>query len=164
MYYKIEKSSAPKLFKAMGKLRANLQHCHNLALDEVEKLGGQGYVSSEGFKVLGGGVDAIHFPEGKPVGFKNYDKDRNIYMPTVKNKQVKERLAKLPVVLNSELNDILNYKEQTYKGTNVFSFHPSFCQRGDIFLISVDERAEYTPVEGMVEITVSEYKRLKDEE
>lgn len=164
MYYKIEKKTAPKLFKAMGKLRAKLQHVHNLAMSEVEKLGGQGYVSSKGFKILGGGVDGIHFPNGKPVGFKNYDKSRNIYTPTARNSKVKEQLAKLPVVLNSELNDILNYEEQTYKGTNIFSFHPSFCQRGDIFLISVDERAQYTPVDGMVEITVSEYKRLKDEE
>lgn len=110
---------------------------------------------------LGGGVNGFkmsHKPDGWKVAWKHGLEP--VYFPRSipKNKLLLDWIAAIPKILPDELNTIVGFKKQ-WKGIRryicpVVTFGPDF------HLMRVSEDADYSPNADMVELTVSEYKRL----
>lgn len=81
------------------------------------------------------------------------------------NKQLLADIAALPVVESDRLKELLKYGNYGYcsGGGLGFSSVPGIGWFDGYILIQCPESIEYTPVEGMIEITVSEFNKLNKE-
>lgn len=152
MKFKVLKGTP--LFDKLTNLKKEIDAANNAARDLVKELGYENYCKSL-FDVAGG-ISAIIIPEGKPAGWRFSFNDRqpaHAYFPSsIKaNKELLERIKKLPIVSTQKLNSLINYGSP-------FST-PGISWRKNYILIST--RNEYKPVKDMVEILESEYKKLE---
>lgn len=118
-----------------------------------------------------GGIDAFQFARGKepdkelwmqPDRHKNPDLfyPRNGKKYTA-NKELHEKIAALPTVSFDQYNAVIGFEKQWKGFTQIRTYR---LQRHEaFFLIDTTDEADYTPVEGMQEITVSEYKSLEEQ-
>lgn len=123
--------------------------------------------------VLAGGISSLYAktkPEGYAFAF-NPSKSPNDFFPkrNKANKEIIERIKALPKVEHEELNNPIKYdgwKSNKYNergsGKHV-SLHPGISWHKNFILISVAEYIDYKPVKDMIEITVTEYKKLEKE-
>lgn len=164
MRYKILKGC--KLFDRLIALQEKCQEANKAAFDFAKKLGSDEIVSDININNLAGGISGIKLNE-KPQGWKLAAPKyySNVYFPknTKANKEILESIAYLPVVKNEELNKILNYNMWAReKNDKRVSFNPGvYWNSEDVIFVAVAEQVKYTPVEGMIEITVSEFNQLK---
>lgn len=108
------------------------------------------------FSVVGGGVEGVQFTE-KPKGWKKASRS-GFYKPGVRS-AVRKSFDALPTVRYGELNKLLNLKDY------VPWMSPGYGRSDKLILIDIGTKhvKGYEPIEGMVEITYSEYDRLMDE-
>lgn len=129
---------------------------------------GADYVRGEFFCIFGG-VSSAHFNSKPPKGWikagPKYDKGEYRKGETPAGKALRKDADALPKITDDEFNKLLNYDPSKHT-TNKRSFHPGLQWGKDGFiLIDVADHTLYTPIEDMVEITVTEYKSLlKDKE
>jgi hypothetical protein len=167
MKYKI--LAGCKLYDQLDQLRQRLNQVQNEASYLATKLEAKEWVPKYGPFILGGGISGLRFstppgPNWKRAHTKHF---RDTYMPhpTKKVMQIiRQSIDELPTVSAAELNDLLNFdSDNTYPGSGgqtMTMFHPAIKWMDDIILIGINEALVYTPVDGMIEITATEYKEL----
>jgi len=120
---------------------------------------------------LAGGISSF-YSKTKPTNFvcTVNAKSPNDFFPKRRvnaNKELLARIDKLPVIDYNELNKLINYDgwnsdKFNERGGRYVSMHPGISWHKDHVLLDVAEYVKYKPVKGMVEITVSEYNKIKD--
>lgn len=154
MYYKLQKGNPT--YDALKEVWEKMQDYNKKALNLVEELGFKKFgINQDG---VAGGISCFQSSE-KPEGYKRVGREGdNLIYPRNNNKEVLSKINALPVVSKKEFNDTIGFKEQFSERM----YHSSFgCKRvDDIFLIEVSNECDYTPAEGMIEITFTEYKEI----
>lgn len=167
MKFKVVKGTP--LFNRLDKLRTAMNMANEAAGKIVDRLGFTKYIHDAGS--LAGGIGAIEMaPETKLPNWTRIcraTQTTNGYYPSKRkcNLSLLREIQSLPLVKKSLLTDILKYQAQTIElpnGSEIMSFHPGVIWRNRYILVSVPERARYKPVKGMVEITVSQFNKLKE--
>lgn len=115
---------------------------------------------------LAGGIGALIFKE-KPEGWKQVgEKWQRAFYPKASNKSVCKRIESLPVILADEMNAIIGFEagtsseEPNQPGIVWYGSFGLKEGKGKQFLINVPNGMSFKPVDGMVEITNSEYTSL----
>lgn len=135
--------------------------------------GGDGsFYPGHGINILAGGILGIKL-QTKPPGWKNggYG-EPGCYQPGKKCKQDLEKFEALPKVLNIELNRLIGHDNMIFETNETGSkghgrkiiFHPSIHKTEEgHWLVGLNEFiTNYEgPVEGMEEITISEFNKRK---
>ena len=156
MYFKVEKGVP--LWEELEKIMNQIIHVRAEAYKLVEELGFTTYAPAH--NVVAGGISALHC-NFKPEGFREVgERWRNLYFPKAKNKVASEKIANLPVVQYDEYNSVIGFTEHFVGLTHIMCY--GLKKSGDVFLIKMHEKAEYTPIDGMIEILPSEYKMWID--
>ena len=106
-----------------------------------------------------GGISGVQY-ESKPEGWKTVDKRNKLYMPKVKEKELWEKIKSLPKVKHTELTDLLGWPSLQIVGMNIIRF-PGFSLTPKYVLLDIPEKVDQKILDGMIEITVSEFKKLK---
>ena len=115
------------------------------------------------YNCIFGGISALEL-DHKPTGWMVYGKAwQGLYTPKASQKKLWAEWAKLPVVKEIELKDLLGYGN--YSGAKdggiAWSTMPAFVPTPDFILIQTSEVATtYVPKPGMIEILESEYNAL----
>ena len=129
----------------------------------VDELDGNYYISCSGGLIAGPleGIELKQKPEGWKQVYANVA--QNMFFPkSVKqNKELLTRIATIPVVKRSEVNEIVGFKNQIVGRRYIQTIGLIWGQ--DFHLVGIDDEVDYTPLADMDEILTSEYKRLKDE-
>lgn len=164
MKFKVLKGS--DLFIQLQALRIEILRCNEATFEFVKSLGHTEFFGS--VWDLAGGVSAIVINQDRVHGWKKVFKKRydNVYYPSdsIKNRQLLHEFKTLPVVTPAQLNSILNYDQnEIIHEDNRMCFHPRLQYHGDVCSISLPDFVKgYKPVEGMIEITTSEYNSIKE--
>lgn len=154
MYYQVDTKS--EVGKKLVELEAKMKDCFSKAKEFAEKYHIQKW--SSGFFSAAGGMSTVHFEGIADTNGWRRLKNKPGWVPdrrTKKGKQINAEIEALPVVSISELKKIIGLKDQDTLLTS-----PGYRSYKDMIFISVREEWNYSPLEGMKEITVSEYKRL----
>ncbi|HQV53974.1 MAG TPA: hypothetical protein PLX17_00585 [Chitinophagaceae bacterium] len=162
MKFKILKGT--ELYNQLVALRKKIDHVQSESAKLAKEFGG-GEVATSG-RNLAGGIDAVEFKE-KPEGWKVVGETwQKLFYPKSdkSNKEIHEKIQALPVVKFEELNSLVKFDIQGATSGRGLAFVKSVaCAWGKGYvLIEVHENCKYTPVEGMIEILESEYKKLMD--
>lgn len=156
MFFKVEKGVA--LWGNLEALMNKIISVRKAAADLTEELGFKKY--GQAHFVIAGGISYIasnHHPDGyRKVGSK-WD---GLYFPKASNKEITKKISELPTISYDEYNAVINFKDQFQGLQHIMAY--GLKKSGDTFLIEVSDRADYTPVDGMVEILASEYKMWVD--
>lgn len=154
MYYKLEPGS-----ETYEKVKETLEKCDSFndqAQAVVKELGFEKYGQSK--RGVAGGISCLESKQ-KPEGYVTIGKKwQNLVYPKANNKAALKKIESLPVMTFEEFGKPIGFKPQI-KGL----VHHRACgveKVGEIYLIEVDDRCDYAPAEGMVEILTSEYKKL----
>lgn len=166
MKYKVVKGTP--LF---DQLQALAQRCidANAAADDLAKSLGAEASYSRATKNRAGGVDAFRFDYGKepdPALWTQPDRHNNkqMFYPRAGkkyavNQPLHDQIAALPIVSFQEFNEAIGFERQ-WVGLSLVHCY-TLCPGRDVVLIDTGDEADYTPVEGMQEILVSEFRALK---
>jgi hypothetical protein len=165
MKFKVLKGT--KLFDILDKIGDDCMVATREARKIVEELGFEKW-RQQTF-CLAGGISAFHAPKGKPDGYvyAYSNRDRTAVLPKKikSNKELLERIEKLPEVKYEALNKPLNYdgfKSDKFneRGAKYISMAPGIVWRKNYILLDMHDYIDYKPVKDMIEITTSEYKKL----
>ena len=153
MKFKVEKGTA--IYQELELLFDKIEDCNSKTKKFVKSLGFEEYGIS--LRGRAGGLSCIRASK-KPEGFKTVGKKYdNLYMPKASNKELWEKINALPILSHNEYNEVIGF-EQQFKGLSHIRSYG--CEKvNDVFLIDVGD-ADYTPIEGIIEILDSEYKSL----
>lgn len=114
---------------------------------------------------LAGGIDAFHCPDGCPEGWKVVGESwQNLYYPKVKgNKDLLAKISALPLIKYDDINELINFRPQGYTTPAGLAWAkgPGIVWAKTYVLIETSEGLPYKPVPDMIEITVSEFDKLK---
>lgn len=169
MKFKILKGTA--LFEKFIALQTEMKRCNDITKATVNEMGyGTQWYKPHGS--IAGGIVGFIIPSGKPTGWANAftPNEKDAYMPKkIKaNADLLKRIKELPVVTTEDFNKIIKYDwrkacgEKEGMGRRTVSYSPGFSVKDEYVLIDVSEAApKYKPIKDMVEITVSEYNKLK---
>jgi hypothetical protein len=129
----------------------------------LDELGTHEFIDGNG---IAGGLGAVAFRD-KPEGWVRSGYGPGLYYPSAKNRAMRERIAGLPVVPHSALNDIVGFKPSTSfdgdRGRMVRHRSPGFGPAEGCFTMTVSSTAKYTPPNAdIIEILESEYQRLME--
>ena len=154
MHFKAIKGT--KSWDRLNSIWNKMEKCNRAAADLVEELGFVEFGIAH--NVIAGGISCI-YSETKPKGWKTVgNKYDNLIYPKVNNKSVLDKIEKLPTISIDEYNETIGFKQQ-FKGlTHHKSFGSTRC--GDMFLIHISDKADFTPPDDLIEILTSEYKTL----
>lgn len=158
MKYKIVKGS--ELFNQLTALHKQVLEIRKATDEIINEFGVTEWVGTDRGS-LAGGITAFKMDK-MPEGWKRVYQQRyyNAYFPKSipANKALLARISALPTIDKSSLNEIVGYQPQWIG----FTHHRAVGVKwgNDFHLIQVAEETEYTPMEGMEEITVSEFNRL----
>jgi len=161
MKFKVLKGT--ELFQKFIDARAEMQRCEHAALDVMHEVGAK-YVRGD-FWAVAGGISAFGFegdkkPEGWAIAYKDSDKDFFPARNRKANKELLDKIKALPMYKIEDFNEIMDYDYGDHD-TNRISFHPVVNWEKEYVLISIaSQYSRYKPVEGMIEITTSEYNSL----
>jgi hypothetical protein len=158
-------------FTKLTRLRLRINECNDAAGKLVKELGGERYLHHSGLYTIAGGIAGIELkerPEGWGLAYpKTYS---NIYFPIrnrIANKEILERINSLPLVEDSDLNNILGYEPQDVHKSGLrytLAYRPAIHFRDEYMLIRITDGAVYTPINAdIIEITVSEFNSLEKE-
>lgn len=148
-------------FNKLQAIEKKIRESNRLVKAIITELGAEEWLN-KGSEYVAGEIGGVRFKE-KPDGWKavyagiHY----NCFMPkSIKqNRPLLDRIAEIPRVKRSEVNDCVCFKRQW---VGLMQLSGIGVNWGDTFsLIVISEEAEYTPMPDMEEITVSEYNRLK---
>jgi hypothetical protein len=129
----------------------------------INELGAHEFMDGNG---IAGGLSAVAFRE-KPEGWVKSAYGPGLYYPSAKNRTMRDRIAALPVVPHSALNEIVGFKPTTSidedRGRMVRHRAPGFGPAKGCFTMTVSSTAKYTPPNAdIIEILESEYLRLME--
>lgn len=165
MRFKIKKGT--ELFKTLDALGNKVVAVEKEAGKLTKKLGFKQYMRKR--FVLAGGIIAFHSTE-KPANyayaFGSSDREAIFPKKIKANKEILELIESLPVVNYSELNRPLKYDgfkttQFTATGGKHISMRPGVVWKKNVILIDVPEYIKYKPVKDMIEITFSEFEKLR---
>lgn len=160
MKFKIDKGT--ETYQKITVLNDRINQVRHQIKDLNEEVGAEGAMTSSSH--LAGFIAGFKFPQ-KPDGWKSASKSYPIFFPKSirKNTPLLERIAAIELIDFKVLNEIVGFKPQTYCEGSTVKFIKSvgYALRDDYCLLSVSERAKFTPNADMVEILESEYLRLK---
>lgn len=162
MYWKVLKGT--ELFDKLDHIRMGVIAAQNCAWDLAKKQGAES-VRGDMF-ILAGGISGMHFPNGKPSGYKKVYSSHftDCYMPSdiKKNDKLLAEIKALPRIEYTALNDVLKYKKSdVIFSDNRMVFYPrTMFQKKEMLISLPDYVTGYKPVKDMIEITVSEYNKL----
>lgn len=158
MKFKILKNSP--LFKELKDIEAKCREVNRAAGKLAKKHGAKEWLSNRHY--LAGGIAGFQLDK-KPENWKQIYKDHfeNCYFPKSckANKELLEEISKLPKVEIDTLNKALGFKFQ-FVGSKVY-YSPGVRWNKNYILVEIGENAKYKPKKGMIEITYSEYEKLK---
>lgn len=151
------------------------QEYQDKARELAMSLGAEGYTGGFPGDVYFGGLSGFKFSiENPPPEPYVWVKDKNFHQVVqlagrrVVNKELQKKINELPVVKTREVNALFAFKPHTHCSGNKMMFYPgcrySLKPGGDI-AVSFSATAiqgGYVPVEGMVEITYSEFLKIGD--
>ena len=156
MKYKV--SLEHPLGKKMAKVIDRIKKAEQAALDFCKEEFGADKVSVGGHTHWGG-ICAVKFDE-KPFGWKHVGKKwQRLFMPRVNQKEIWEKIKKLPIVDHREFSSLLGWDGLQVVGMTVVR-HPGFCKVDGYVLVEVPEKMNQKEIYGMEEITTGEYKEL----
>lgn len=151
MKFKVEKGT--KTYENLLELFAKIENYNSKTRELVESLGFEEF----GIAMRGraGGLSCIRSMK-KPEGFKIVGKpSMNLYMPKASNKELWDKIEALPILSIDEYNEAIGFQQQ-FKGLNhIRSYGCQFIN--GVFLIDTGD-ADYSPVDGVIEILESEYR------
>lgn len=172
MFYKVEKGC--DLYDSLQQLLARMKEVREEAKKFTEEIPNSisTYIPQRG---LAGGVMHVGFSKEEDVPTDWIIKHReggNVYAtPRGRRNSVKEirlKMEALPVLSDNELNELVDYDPWlTVDTTSSIWWKPGYVFKDDMVLLTVSEEqvdAGYKPVEGMVEITKSEFDTYTKEE
>lgn len=163
MYFKIEKDS--DLYQKFVDLRGELVKCHKASIDFIKDNYGEDHLFVPDYiNGLSGGIISVGF-EKPPKGWVEWENEDypDMYQPdkdSKKGSKILDEIKKLPIVKRGAVRDLLNLDE---KYGDKILIDPAFGFQDDVIYISLPDYINpknYTPIEGMVEITHSEYHDL----
>ncbi len=167
MKFKVKKGTA--LFDKLSAIQVKMNKAHKEAAKICKELGFKQF--REKRFVFSGGICSFHAdkkPEGYAYAFGPNHPNDVFPKKNKANKAILERIEKLPVVEQEEVNSLINYdgwdSNENERGGRYVSLCPGFVFGKNNILIDVSENINYKPVKDMVEITVTEYKKLKEKE
>jgi len=160
MYVKILKLSP--LGKQLQEIWDKSFECDKAALEWAKQQGAD-YIRGEYF-CLGGGISTAHFNSKPPKGWvkagSKYPEGEYLISSTSSGKELRVYEKALPRVTQDEFNKIIKY-DWRKKTTKMVSFHPGISfQNKKYILLDFADHTTYAPIDGMEEITISEYKAL----
>lgn len=155
-YYKILKGT--DLFNKLTDFKKRGDKAREAANKLAKELGSDhdAYTSSGDL----GGIDALHFEE-KPEGWRVVgNRWQSLYYPKADQKELHKKIAALPIVKRSELNDIVGFSGLQMVGMAIIksvgmAWHNDYC------VMEVAAGCKYTPPKDATEILHSEYEKLK---
>lgn len=159
MKFKVEKGS--NLHDQLTAIWAESARCNKAAQELADELGAKG-IATMG-RDIAGGIDAFQFDE-KPEGWKVMgEKWQNLYFPKANLKDIRQRIADLPVVKKQQVADILKFSRQAVAVDGGFCMVglPTITKSGEVFLMDILEKVVWDPVPGAIEILASEFNELK---
>ncbi|GAB4003101.1 hypothetical protein GCM10028807_62870 [Spirosoma daeguense] len=162
MKFKINKNTPTG--QKITQLYINMQAYNIQACDLAEELGGGPSIATGGSS-LGGGFIGVHFAECPKNWKLSYrTDDGNYYFPKAikANRELINRIQALPTVSYHSLNEIVGFKGFQFVGQKIINRVGMVFGR-EFYLLSLYEGVDFTPNADMVELTYSEYKRLKEE-
>lgn len=164
MKFKILKGT--ELFNKLKALQLKCQNANKAAFDLAGEFGSKEILPSPSINVIAGGLSGMKL-DAPPAGWKLASKYHyTTYYPkrTKANKDLIERIEALPKIKTEELNEIIGYNPfNRSEDERRISFCPGvYWHYEDFILVSVAEYVEYTPVADMIEITVSEFNKLRE--
>jgi len=156
MKFKVKKGT--KLFKKLDEIGIKCRNADKAAGKLAEELKCKNWARSS--FVLAGGIRAFQFKE-KPENWKTVENTYDCFYPKIckQNKELLDKISKLPIVKIEELNDIVGFKSQ-FHGNRFYKTVGISWVNKNFILIDVYEECEYKPKKDMIEITFSEYKKL----
>lgn len=161
MFYKI--SVGTPLFDRLLKFREKMSKCNDAAFKLVKELG---YTEFRLNGHIAGGISMIKIEGKAPKNWERVSKKIRAYMPKriIENKELWDKINKLPLVEPNDLNKILKYEgDYVNNETNQISLFPAAMWNTKYVLVKIPEWVHgYKPVKGMTEITVTEYTKLKE--
>ena len=158
MYYKLEKGS--EVAKNMQILWENMKKCNVAASNYLETLGFELHASKLG--CVAGGIGAIK-SDVKPEGYRRIGrKDQGMIYPRANNKVLIKAFDELPIITDDEFNEVIGFKSQF----SDIHHHRRYglYHRKEGFLVHINDKCQYEPIEGMIEILASEFKKLENEQ
>lgn len=160
MMYRIDKGTPT--FALVAALMARADACFQAAKVVVEEVGGLGKWFAA-HDAAAGGISGIQFAKC-PDGWKGVRPYPNTYFfpkKTVKtNAPLLKRIHELPMVITEEFNAVVGFKPQFTEGL-LHLRRPALFLRDDYALLKVHEEAKFAPNADMVEITMTEFQKLK---
>lgn len=160
MYFKIEDKTSPAGIAAWD-LRTKMDAAYKAAKKLATDVGADSWLTPTNV-VYGGitGFDKLFAGDTKLYKKAGKQEGTQFYFPrsVPANKALLERIAALPTVKVKDINSVLNYEPQTIGNKHYFS--PAISYRKKVALVKTQEAVKYKPIEGMVEITQSEYDNL----
>jgi len=135
---------------------------NKVAKDFVTEIGADRYCSPRG---LAGGISAFEFKKGKPNDdWKIIEKDRDLYFPKVKNKELRKEIEKLPHMEFKELCCVFGFPTpQTANMSWISCPSVEFIKEKNCYVIEIEEDCRIAIKPGMEIIKKSEYLALKGE-
>lgn len=164
MYYKVLPDC--DLYNKLDALKREMKRCNTDALDLAKSIG---YDQIRlGWFGIAGGISAFQIEGLIPKGWKRASKKapEGAFFPKeiAANKDLLELIKNLPKVSSEQLADIVNFKEYLDEETHLYYKHPFASWKTDIVLLKIAEIIDdYVPVEGMIEITQTEFNAIKEQ-
>lgn len=169
MYYKVDKG-AP-LFDKIEEVKNKMKSANKKALNLVVSMGFEQFRPKA--HALAGGISSF-FSKEKPEGFcytygDKHGHPNDFFPKKIKNNKILlKQIEDLPIVNYEELTDLINYDWTVHSvssgpriGSKSISFCPGVFFNKTYVLFDITDCKKYKPSEGMIEITFTEYNKLK---
>lgn len=163
MYLKITDKNCAA-WKAIEDHLAEIESCQQVCREYTKANGGTQY-SHSGF-LAAGPVSAI-LADNPPAGWRK-DKSEDGWwvhdMRTKAGKDLRKQSKAMPYVRRDAICVVIGYDFEQFLGTapggGFIRPYPAVGLRGGVIIIKLHQDARYTPMEGMIEITQSEFNAI----
>lgn len=163
MYFKIaDKDSA--IYKAVDAHLKEIESCHEICREFTRANGGTQY-SFSGFLAVGPVLSILS--DQPPAGWREDKEDKGWWVidrRTKAGKALQAQVEAMPYVRKDAICGIIGYDFDQYLGTapggGLIRSFPGVGKREDAIIICIHQDAKYTPQDGMIEITKSEFDAI----
>lgn len=158
LYFKV--LSGNPVFEALKALFEKKSDAFQTQKDFCEKMGcNTNYLIDSDGRMI-----AVQFENGKPEGWKKYDKYYPYhYQPKVNNPIIRGEFWNLPYVKRQDWNDIIDFKPTTTAEDRGLVRHGGYActlsEDGTMYLLEINSACQFNR-EHLIEITGTEYLEL----
>jgi hypothetical protein len=155
-------TSESPLFEKLKELEAQMEHCHEKAKESAQKYGCTGKFIMNPTAAYGG-LFAIALDK-KPEGWKESKSKSGFYMPAMSslykkaNYPIVREWEMLPELQREDLCKVVGFRSQFVGMTHYrcpgYSFYETMVH------VEIDDACDYTPIEGMTEVTTTQLKKM----